>query len=313
MTTVDLMLLATVLLWAFNFTVTKYVLTHGFHPLAYSTIRYGAAATLFAAVTHRREGSLRLSRRALAVAAAAAVVGVYLNQLAYVYAIEFTTATTVALILGTTPIFTALIAWVVRLERLSLRFWIAAVISFLGVALIAIGSGRGGVSADVKGDVLSILTALSWACYSVAIAPLMRRYSPWRISAVVLLIGWVPLAATGLHQVVAQHYSGLGPLVWICLVYATLGPLVVTNILWFTAIDRVGPSRATLFANIQPFFAAVFALLILGESMTGLQVAGGVAIGLGILLARSRSTRAPAAPPAVAAVSGAPRAGSVRE
>ena len=40
---VDLMLLGTVLLWALNFTVTRYVLTHGFHPLAYATIRYGAA------------------------------------------------------------------------------------------------------------------------------------------------------------------------------------------------------------------------------------------------------------------------------
>ena len=38
---VDGMLLATVLLWAFNFTVTKYVITHGFHPLAYSSVRYG--------------------------------------------------------------------------------------------------------------------------------------------------------------------------------------------------------------------------------------------------------------------------------
>ena len=45
--TVDLMLLGTVLLWALNATVTRYVLTHGFQPLAYATIRYGAATVLF--------------------------------------------------------------------------------------------------------------------------------------------------------------------------------------------------------------------------------------------------------------------------
>ncbi len=38
--TVDFMLLGTVLLWALNSTVTRYVLTHGFQPLAYATIRY---------------------------------------------------------------------------------------------------------------------------------------------------------------------------------------------------------------------------------------------------------------------------------
>jgi drug/metabolite transporter (DMT)-like permease len=45
--TVDLMLLGTVLLWALNATVTRYLLTHGFHPLAYATIRYAAATVLF--------------------------------------------------------------------------------------------------------------------------------------------------------------------------------------------------------------------------------------------------------------------------
>ena len=39
-----MMLLTVVVLWALNFTVTRYMLTHGFHPLAYATVRYGAAA-----------------------------------------------------------------------------------------------------------------------------------------------------------------------------------------------------------------------------------------------------------------------------
>jgi drug/metabolite transporter (DMT)-like permease len=285
---VDLMLLATVLLWALNFTVTKYVLTHGFHPLAYSAIRYGAAATIFAAVTATREGVPLLRRRRDVIAAAAcAFFGIYLNQLGYVYAIRSTTATTVALVLGVTPIVTALIARVVGLERLGSGFWVAAAASFCGVALVALGSG-GGVSGNARGDVLALFTAVTWATYSVAVAPLMRRYSPFRISAIVLLAGWIPLAATAAHQLATQRFEHLPTLAWIGLVYALLGPLVVTNVLWFTAIERVGPSRATLFGNIQPFFAAIFALLILGESMTWLQVAGGCAIAAGIALSYRR-------------------------
>ncbi len=74
---------------------------------------------------------------------------------------------------------------------------------------------------------------------------------------------------------------------WLGLAYAVVGPLALTNVLWFTAIKRVGPSRATLFANLQPFVAAIFAVLILSESMSALQVAGGIAIALGILLERT--------------------------
>jgi drug/metabolite transporter (DMT)-like permease len=281
------MLSATVVIWALNFTVTRYVVTHGFAPLAYSTVRYGAAALLFATVTYGREGSLRVRRRDVGLLLAAAAVGIWLNQLAYVYAIKFTTASTTALILGSTPIFAALFAFSVGLERLGGRFWLATLVSFAGVALVAAGAGGGGLSTDVKGDALAVGTAATWAAYSVALAPLMRRYSPFRISAFVLLAGWVPLAVTGARQLADQSFD-LTALVWICLGYAILGPLVVTNILWFSAVHRVGPSHATLFANVQPFIAAVFALLILDERLTWLQVLGGAAIGAAILLSRPR-------------------------
>ena len=95
------------------------------------------------------------------------------------------------------------------------------------------------------------------------------------------------MAITGATQTLSQSFD-LGALVWICLLYAILGPLVLTNILWFKAVDRVGPSRATLVANLQPFVAAIFALVLLSETITPLQVVGGVLIGGGILLARRR-------------------------
>ena len=75
--------------------------------------------------------------------------------------------------------------------------------------------------------------------------------------------------------------------------FATIGPLVLTTIMWFRVIHRIGASRATLVANLQPFVAAVFALVLLSEQMTPLQVAGGILIAGGILTARRR-TPAPA-------------------
>src|SRR5919201_2040175 len=227
----DLMLLVVVCLWGFNVTVTKYVLRHGFQPLAYSAVRYGAAALLFCGVTYRLEGTLRVRRRDLPLLLVAAAFGVWLNQLSFMYAVKLTTATTVGLVLGTIPIFTALIARVLGVERLSRRFWLASAVSFGGVALVAAGSDWGAPSA----------------------------------------LGWLGLA------------------------FAVLGQLVLTNVLWFTAIDEVGPSRATLVANLQPFVAAIFALALLSERITPLQILGGVAIGVGILL--SREGRRPRAEP----------------
>jgi drug/metabolite transporter (DMT)-like permease len=280
----ELMLVTTVMLWALNFTVTKYVLDHGFKPLAYSTVRYGAATVIFTWFTYGRERSFHVRRRDLGLISLAAALGIWLNQITYMYALTYSNASTIALILGATPIFAALIAFAFGLERMHRRFWIAAAVSFGGVALIALGKS-GGVSGSLKGDLLGLSTAATWAAYTVAIAPLMRRYSPYLISALVLLIGWVAIAATGWRQVQDQSFD-FSNLVWLCLLYSTLGPLVLTNILWFKAVDRVGPSRATLVANLQPFLAALFAVLLLSEKITFLQIFGGVLIAGGIALAR---------------------------
>jgi drug/metabolite transporter (DMT)-like permease len=281
----DLMLVATVTLWALNFTVTKYVISHGFQPIAYSCLRFAGAGLLFGAITYVRERSFAIGRRDLLLVAAAALIGIFLNQLAFSYAIKLTTATTVALLFGTLPVMTGIFAFALGIERFGSRFWLAAVLAFGGAALVAIGSG-GSLSGQLWGDLLGFLASVTWAWYTVAVSPFLQRYSTLRISSLAFAIGTVPLLVVGTPQLLSQDY-GFGAAIWLSLAFAILGPLVAANLLWFGAIGRVGPSRASVFANLQPFLAAFFSLLILSESMTRVQIVGGIAIAAGILLSRS--------------------------
>ena len=279
------MLLLTVTIWALNFTVSKYILDAGLRPLPYSSLRYTTAALVFVALTFPRERSLRIARRDLPLVAIAVVL-LLVNQLSFVFALDLTTATTAALLFGTLPIFTALISRLLNIERLGRRFWIAASVSFAGVVLVTAGSGKS-VSANLWGDLLAVLGAATWGGYSVAVAPLMRRYSPFRLSAVFLCVVSIPLLLLAAPELGDQSFD-FGALVWIGFAFAVLGPLVLRNLLWFTAIDQVGPSRASLFANLQPFLGAIAALLLLGERLNTIQVAGGLAIAAGIVLSRER-------------------------
>jgi drug/metabolite transporter (DMT)-like permease len=284
------MLLAAIGLWAVNLSVTRTILTNGFQPLAYGTTRYGLAAITFVGLTLVAERTLRVERRDVGLVLLAAGT-IFVNQVGFVYALESTSASVIALILGSTPLFAAVIGIAVGLERLSARFWLAATVSFAGVGLVAVGTGRA-VGGDLRGVLLGILTAATWAAYSVTITPLMRRYSPSRISALVLGLGWVPIAIVGWPQTSSQDWA-LGWEIWALFLFATFGPLVVTNILWFRSLDRIGPARATLATNLQPFVAAVLAVVLLSESLSALQLVGGLLIAAGILLARRRGPPAP--------------------
>ena len=286
------MLLTTVLLWALNLSVTKFILDEGLAPLSYAAVRYGLAAAIFVALALAVEGSLRIARRHLRHVALAAAT-LWVNQMCFVFALDLTAASTVGILLGAIPVFTGLFGLALGTERATGRFWLAAAVSFVGVALVALGAA-GQVSASVLGIVLGIATAATWAAYSVVFAPLTRTYSVTRISAVVLPCTWILLALAGIPQMRDQDWS-LGWEIWALLVFATIGPLVLTNVLWFRSIRRIGANRATLVANLEPFVAAVLAVVLLSEPLGLLQILGGVAIAGGIVLARRRPMRTRAA------------------
>jgi drug/metabolite transporter (DMT)-like permease len=283
--TVELMLLATVLLWSLNLSVTKYILENGFLPLPYASIRYGLAGAIFVALTLWAERTLRVQRRHLPILGLAALT-LYLNQLSFVFALDLTTASTIGLVLGAIPIFAALFGLALGTERPTPRFWAAALVSFVGVGLVAVGSPSE-TDASLVGILLGLSTAATWAAYSVTVAPLMRAYTPSRMSAWVIPAAWVGIVLTGIPQTSEQNWD-LGPEIWALLVLATIGPLVVTNVLWFRSIHRIGANRATLAANLQPFVAAVLAVILLSEPLGWLQIAGGALIALGILVVRRR-------------------------
>ena len=205
-TTVEVMLLSAIGLWALNLTFSRYILTHGFQPLAYSTVRYGLASLVFVGDRPRRralvpDGAGRLPRRGRRGGV------VWINQIGFVYSLKTTSASVIALIMGATPIFAALIGLAFGTERLPARFWLGAGLSFTGVAFVALGT-REQLSGDMRGILYGLGTAATWAVYSILVTPLMRRYSASRISALVLPISWVGIAH---RRLAADELAELGP------------------------------------------------------------------------------------------------------
>lgn len=279
------LLLATVLFWSFNFTALRYGITHGFAPLAYAPVRWALAGVALAALARLRGHSLRVGRRDLAIVAAASVAGIAVNQVAFVYSLRLSSASTVALVFGTLPIFISLVAQLSGIERLHLRHWVATGVSFAGVVLVALGA-PGGLSANAWGILLALVTTSTFAVYSVAIAPVVRRNSPLAVNAISALIGAAMLGVVCSTVLARESWGAIGPLAWGALLYSSLVSIVLGNVFWFTAIDRVGPARSSLFANMQPFLGALFAVLVLSERLGGGQLVGGGVIAIGIALGR---------------------------
>jgi drug/metabolite transporter (DMT)-like permease len=180
------------------------------------------------------------------------------------------------------------------MERLRTRHWIASAVSFAGVALVSLGT-HGRLGGELGGVLLALLTVCSFAVYSVAIVPMMRRHSPLVVTAVTTICGAVLLTVVTSPALATQDWGRPGALAWSALVYSALPSIVVGNILWFTAVNRVGPGRAGLYSNLQPFVAALIGLVVLSERLGPLQVAGGLVIALGLVLGQRGALSAPPA------------------
>ena len=286
----DVLLLICVVSWGLNFTVTKYAQQHGFTPLAYAAPRLALASLLVTTIAYSRERSLRVGGPALRRLVLVGTIVMFGNQLSFAFSFHFASAAIIALLFGTMPIVAVLISAALGLEHIHGLKWVAAAVSFAGVGLVAVGA-RGGSHTSVAGIVLGLTSPTTFVVYSLALAPLVRRYGTYRINALASLITVVPLVAVSIPSLLALHWNRVSSLAWLCLLFSAVA-FALPNLLWFTAIDRVGAARATLWANLQPFAGTMFALVILSERVSALTFVGGAVLAVGIIISRLSPGRA---------------------
>lgn len=134
----ELALLLTVVIWSLNFSAVK-VGVGAVAPLAFSVARFALGAAVTVIVALRLEGRPAFRRADLPLLLVAAVIGISINQAAFVGALHETSASNVALIIGTIPIWTTAIAMLTRQERPAAHHWVGVTVGMLGVALIVLG------------------------------------------------------------------------------------------------------------------------------------------------------------------------------
>ncbi len=289
----DAALLLAVLMWSGNYAAAKFGVD-ATTPLGFAIARYtlGGAATLL--VMLAREGIPHVRRRDLGLLMVAALCGVSINQGTFVAALSITSASNVALLLGTTPIWTAFFAVVTRQERLDAAHWIALTGGVAGVALIVAGGSGGGLGAiSFAGAALSLTAAAGWGLYSVLIRPLMRRYAALQISSFTMIVGTLVLVPFGLPDLARQDWGAIPANAWLAIAYTGILGVAVTNVLYFTGVHKVGAARAALYGYLTPFLGVIVAVVLLGDRVNPIQILGGIVVVVAVAIGRRSQGAAP--------------------
>jgi drug/metabolite transporter (DMT)-like permease len=292
----DFELMLVVLFWAFNVTVVKRCLGE-MSPLAFNILRFSMAAVTLMALTLWWDGRPRLSRDDWGRVLLLGLLGHAAYQLCFVLGLARTTASSTALIFGSTPVVVGILSRLAGHERIGWAGAAGALLAFGGVSLIvrgtpaspAAGAGAGDSGGSMwAGNLLVMLAVVFWSGYTVLSRDLLHRHSPLRVTALSLTAGTLMLFPLSVPSLAAQSWSGVPAIAWAGIVYSFVFALVVSYILWYRSVRAVGNLRTALYSNLVPVFGTMFGVLLLGERLSAGVGAGGAAVLCGILLTRWR-------------------------
>ncbi len=277
--------------WAANFVIVKDAVAT-VPPVGFAFVRFGLAGLVLLAILRWREGSIGLPRQAVLPVALLGGMGFGIYQVLWATGLTVTTAGTSALIVATTPIWTALVAIAIRTETAHPARFSGAAIGFAGVALVVAARGLD-LAATGAGDLATLAAAVCWGSYLALSAPLLATLSPLRLTTWAILAGTVVMAGPGVVQLADAGTAWLTPAALLALAYSGIVAGGLANVVIFRAIALVGPSRVANLQLLVPALTVALAAVTLGEPILAGQVLGGAVIVAGILVSR----RAPLGPP----------------
>jgi drug/metabolite transporter (DMT)-like permease len=225
-------------------------------------------------------------------------LGVLGNHLLTLFGLRYVEAAVGGVIIGAAPAITALLSSLLLRDLPFRAVALGCAVSFGGVALVSSAGSSGGAGANPwLGGVLVVLAQVCWALYSIGGRHIMERFSPLTVNWTTLafsLLPQIPLLWTD-QKAMAAGMESVVPSAWLAVAFLIIVPTALGQQAWLYGVKSVGPSRAGIFINLIPVSALLLSVLILGETLDAIKIAGIVLILTGVWLVNWQSARYAAA------------------
>ncbi len=285
--------MAVVVFWGVNFAIIKVPLEVA-PPFTVNLLRFSISFLVLGAVHVAQSRARGVSPMATFRFGAWRIVGLSLlsnviYQTGFILGVSRVSAGTSALLIATSPGWTALTGHVLGFERIRAIGWIGIAISLAGVALVVVGDPEASFAGAGLGVGIMLVAAVGWGAYTALTRPLLDRGA----SPVGLVFWSVALA---LPVMAAFAVPELPSVTWTALGWPEIGALLFSGglstglayAIWNESIRRVGAARTAAFSNLVPFVAVLAGVVLQGERVTLPQMSGALIVVAGIVLLRRR-------------------------
>jgi len=275
-----------VVVWGASFIATKVALGD-ISPITIVWLRFTMGVVILGfAVAIRRQFALP-NKTEWGYFALLGFLGITLHQWLQSNGLITSEASTTAWIVATTPVFMALLGWLVLKEGLGWVKVFGILLAFMGVLIVVSDGDITSISIGkfgAPGDVLILVSALNWAVFSTLSRRGLKSHPASLMMFYVMSLGWIFtsllfIPSGGMSEIPRLTLNG-----WIGILFLGIFCSGLAYIAWYDALQALSAAQTGVFLYIEPLVAVVVAALVLAEPVTWASLLGGAVILMGVWL-----------------------------
>jgi drug/metabolite transporter (DMT)-like permease len=270
-----------VVIWGVSFVASKAALREGMAPATLIFTRFAIGTAVLTVMLHFRGDRLLPPRENWPSLALMGFVGIFAHHMLQATGLTMTTAINTGWLIGVIPIWSAVLSAIVHKERFGAVKAAGLIGGFVG-AIVVITRGR--IGSDLlqlrgtRGDILILLSTITWAVYSVIGHGTLKHLGPTRATAGAMLFGWLMLTPFFILNRGWEQVIRLTPVGWLAILFLGIGCSAIGYLFWYGALERIEVSRVAAFLYIEPLVTLVAAVILLNEQVTASTIIGGVIV-----------------------------------
>lgn len=278
-----LLILLAVVFWGTSFVATKRVLTE-IDPVTIIALRLllASALLIIIAIITKRKFTVNLKNHGkIFILAVIAVFHLWIQ----ITGLKYTTASNTGWIIGTAPIFMALLAIIFFKEKMSFVQGTGILIAMFGLLLLF---GKGDItSIDLvqnKGDLLVLGSAFTWGVYSMVNKKITLSYSPLMTILYLFIMMSVIIVPVNLNKSVIESVVHLSTTGWMSILFLGLFCSGIAYVIWAYSLRDIESAKVGAFLYFEPLVTVMAAWVFLQEAVTILMFVSGIIITFGVIL-----------------------------
>lgn len=222
------------------------------------------------------------------------LIGNFLFSICMLYGVSMTSAVSAGVVLSAIPAVVALLSWIFLKEQISAQVWGGVVFAMAAIGMLALTKSTPTdvpMPHELLGNALVFAAVVCEATYAVIGKKLTASLGPRRITSLINLWGFTLMAPLGIYAALSFDFATVDTATWVLLLFYSLAASVWTVWLWMTGLKAVDASQAGVFTVMLPISAALVGVLVLGESLSGIQLAAFALALVGVVLATRQTQR----------------------